>query len=389
VRSLLEMRRARVVAQDFDLSCGAAALATLLTHQLGDPVSEREVTLGLLGGRREYLDDPGLLRVRQGFSLLDLKRYVERRGHRGVGLGNLTLADLVARAPVMVPVDLTGYDHFVVFRGLAGGRVFLADPAWGNRAMPVERFEAAWIDYPGFGRVGFVVARADGGDGGPPPNRLAPRPGEDFTVPGAVLREAVATAAAPRRREGRPDRPGAARQGRRPASPGAAASPSPSSSPRLARPGPARAQAVPDPVGRPRRGAAGDGPAPWACASEELERRLARPRALILSRRPGPRPGADARGSRTDSATPAGPQAAPARRARPPASFVVDEEAAERALEQALVQTGALLLEPGTAELRPSLGYVRIEGDEPGLVFDDGRASSRPRRPGATRSRPG
>jgi hypothetical protein len=193
VRSLLEMRRERVVAQDFDLSCGAAALATLLTHQLGDPVSEREVTLGLLGGRREYLDDPGLLRVRQGFSLLDLKRYVERRGHRGVGLGNLTLADLVARAPVMVPVDLTGYDHFVVFRGLAGGRVFLADPAWGNRAMPVERFEAAWIGYPGFGRVGLVVARADGG---PPSNRLAPRPGEDFTVPGAVLREALAAAAA-------------------------------------------------------------------------------------------------------------------------------------------------------------------------------------------------
>jgi len=186
VRSLLEMRRDKVVVQDFDLSCGAAALATLLTYQHGDPVPEREVVRGLIA-REEYLDDAGLLRVKQGFSLLDLKRYVERRGYRGVGLGNLTLADLVGRAPVMTPVGLNGYNHFVVFRGLQGDRVLLADPAWGNRAIPIEEFEAAWIEYPGFGKVGFVVAR---GDGSLPPNRLAPHPGEaaTATAPGAVLR---------------------------------------------------------------------------------------------------------------------------------------------------------------------------------------------------------
>lgn len=43
VRSLLEMRRHNVVVQEWDLSCGAAALTTVLNYQHGDPVTEREV----------------------------------------------------------------------------------------------------------------------------------------------------------------------------------------------------------------------------------------------------------------------------------------------------------------------------------------------------------
>src|SRR5215218_6175207 len=96
VRSLLEMRRDKVVVQDYDLSCGAAALATLLTYQHGDPVPEREVARGLIA-REEYLEDPELVRGNQGFSLLDLKRFVVGRGYRGLALGRLGLADLVGR----------------------------------------------------------------------------------------------------------------------------------------------------------------------------------------------------------------------------------------------------------------------------------------------------
>jgi uncharacterized protein len=51
-------------------------------------------------------------------------------------------------------------------------------PAWGNRTMRVERFEEAWIDSPQIVRVGFVVARRDGGE---VPIRLAPR-ASDFVM---------------------------------------------------------------------------------------------------------------------------------------------------------------------------------------------------------------
>ena len=79
VRSLLEMRRESVMIQNWDLSCGAAALAILLRYEFGEPVTEKEIARGLMR-RSEYVAHPELLQVREGFSLLDLKPYVESYG---------------------------------------------------------------------------------------------------------------------------------------------------------------------------------------------------------------------------------------------------------------------------------------------------------------------
>lgn len=188
VKSLLEMRRENVVVQDFDLSCGAAALATLLNYQHGESLTEREVTYGLIQ-REEYLENPEVVQLRQGFSLLDLKRYADGLGYEGIGYGRLEFQDLIEFAPIMVPVNFNGYNHFVVFRGVVGeGRVLLADPAWGNRTMARGRFERSWLEYPEFGKVGFRVARRDGAD---PPNRLAPFELDVPAPPDAVLRRTV------------------------------------------------------------------------------------------------------------------------------------------------------------------------------------------------------
>lgn len=175
VRSLLEMRRDNVAIQEWDLSCGAAALTTVLNQQFGDPVGEKEIAKALIS-RQEYLDNPKLVQVRQGFSLLDLKRVAENRGYVGTGYGKMSLDDLIERAPVLVPIVANGYNHFVIFRGRMADRVLVADPAFGNYTMRIRKFEDAWIDYPGFGKVGFVVSARDGRQ---EPNGLAPMP-EDF-----------------------------------------------------------------------------------------------------------------------------------------------------------------------------------------------------------------
>jgi predicted double-glycine peptidase len=168
VRSLIEQRQHLVVIQQWDLSCGAAALATILNFQHGDSISEREIALGMMS-REEYLANPDLVSLRQGFSLLDMQRFVETRGYRGLGYGQLTLSTLIELAPAIVPISSNGYQHFVVFRGMQGDRVLLADPAFGNRSMPVARFESAWLNLTDLGRVGFVVERTDGLI---PPDRL-------------------------------------------------------------------------------------------------------------------------------------------------------------------------------------------------------------------------
>lgn len=51
-----------------------------------------------------------------------------------------------------------------------------------------------------------------------------------------------------------------------------------------------------------------------------------------------------------------------------PGKFEVDEEAAQRALERTLTQTGALLLNPGIYELTPSFFYKRTEFTSPTLL---------------------
>jgi len=171
VRSVIERRHQNVVLQHWELSCAAASLATILRYQHGFPVTERSVALGLIN-RKEYIANPDLVRIRQGFSLLDMKRFVESLGYDGVGLGKLALPDLFERAPVIVPVNLQGFPHFVVFRGGTLNSVLLADPAFGNITMSKAKFLNGWIEYKDIGRVGFIVTK----EGVPaPPGKLSAR----------------------------------------------------------------------------------------------------------------------------------------------------------------------------------------------------------------------
>lgn len=179
VRSLLELRDDGLVRQHWDLSCGAAAVATLLTFQLGDPVSERQAAVGML-----HMTSVRLVRARLGFSLLDLKRFAATRGFLAAGYGNLQFGELVAMAPAIAPIRVSGFGHFVVVRGLRQDRVLIADPAFGNRVMPVSEFLRAWTS-----RVGFTITRP-----GKPraPNRMAFTAGLSISPDGAALRAAEA-----------------------------------------------------------------------------------------------------------------------------------------------------------------------------------------------------
>ena len=150
VRSLLEIRQEGVIVQKWETSCAAAALATVLTFAQNDPVTEKFVA-----GRMLRSTDPIKVKVRGGFSLLDMKRFVETRGFNGTGYKNLSFEELLTLPSPIVPIDFYGNAHFVVVRGLdPAGRVDLADPAFGNTNMSVSDFRSVWKN-----GMGFVVSR--------------------------------------------------------------------------------------------------------------------------------------------------------------------------------------------------------------------------------------
>lgn len=161
VRSLLEIRESLVVTQQWDLSCGAATLATLLRYQHGIPVDERAIAAALID-RPEYLANPFIIRARHGFSLLDMKRVAAKHGLAGHGYGQLTIDHLESLAPLIIKVDFHGFPHFVVYRGLRNGTVYLADPAFGQRTVSMRRFEKAWTSDRENGRVGFRIVDRNG-----------------------------------------------------------------------------------------------------------------------------------------------------------------------------------------------------------------------------------
>lgn len=162
VESLLERRYRHVVRQQFDFSCGAAALATLLKHAYGLNLDEATVLAGMWG-----VSDPEQVRTR-GFSLLEMKHYLEKLGYRGRGY-EIDLSRLGRiNVPTIVLMDVNGYQHFVVLKTVSDGWVHVADPALGNKRYSVDEFIETWpsrtvfaVIGPGFDRQTVLLDRTD------------------------------------------------------------------------------------------------------------------------------------------------------------------------------------------------------------------------------------
>lgn len=138
VTSLKEARFKSVIKQQYDFSCGSAAVATLLTYHYDRPTTEQEVFKSMWAvGNQEKIQ-------RLGFSLLDMKKFLEARGLKAdgfkVSLDKLTEVGI----PAITLIDTNGYKHFVLIKGLKDGNVLVGDPALGMNVQNREEFEATW-----------------------------------------------------------------------------------------------------------------------------------------------------------------------------------------------------------------------------------------------------
>jgi predicted double-glycine peptidase len=165
MRSMKDLRDENLVKQQFDFSCGAAALATVLRFGFGDDVSERQILVDLFTG---LSDNDKRTAERTGFSLLDLQRVARTRGYAAEGF-RLEPAQLtMLGGPVIVFIEPRGYKHFAVLRGIRGDRVYLADPSRGNIRVPMHTFLDTWLQNDGRGII-FAVEPTSRAPGAPPP----------------------------------------------------------------------------------------------------------------------------------------------------------------------------------------------------------------------------
>ncbi len=135
-----------IVRQTTDYSCGAAAVATILRYAYNQPATEADTIRGLL-----FVSDPATVKDR-GFSLLDIKHYVQSLGFVGTGY-HLPVESLYAvKVPTIVLLTVDNFQHFVVLKKATPDYVYLADPMLGNRRVDTQTFAKAWNG------IMFVVA---------------------------------------------------------------------------------------------------------------------------------------------------------------------------------------------------------------------------------------
>jgi predicted double-glycine peptidase len=138
-KSIVDLRYTNVVRQRFDLSCGAAAVATLLNYFYGEKLEERETIDAIFkfGDKAKIEKD--------GFSMLELKRFGDSKGYVVQGF-KITKPEAISeiKIPFLTLINTRGYSHFVVVKGTKDGVVYIADPAFGNRSRPWEEFKEEW-----------------------------------------------------------------------------------------------------------------------------------------------------------------------------------------------------------------------------------------------------
>ena len=138
VRSWHDIPFRSVVRQQYDFSCGSAAVATLLRYHYGREVSETQAF-------RSMFDQGDQTKIRQvGFSMLDMKNYLESVGYRADGF-RISLDRLAQmRVPAIALITRNGYRHFVVIKGVRGDKVLLGDPSRGLEIHSRAEFESWW-----------------------------------------------------------------------------------------------------------------------------------------------------------------------------------------------------------------------------------------------------
>lgn len=141
VKSIKQLKMQGIERQTLDYSCGAAALSILLKDYFGDSYEEKDILADIIF---RLSSDEMTDRIKDGFSMLDLKRVAERLGYDAQGIMLPIEATSKLPGPVIILLRRKTLNHFVVLKGVVDGRAFIADPARGHLRVPLYELQQEW-----------------------------------------------------------------------------------------------------------------------------------------------------------------------------------------------------------------------------------------------------
>ena len=159
-QSLIEVRNKNMVRQTHEFTCGAAALATVMT-ELGTPTSELEVLTPILEDspslRLEDKSDSEEVEI----SAANLEKIARKAGFKAITLkineDTFAVVALDRLSPAICRIKLFDeYLHFVVIEGIEDGWLLMSDPAYGRIRLPVSQFGKVWEEGD---RVMLVISK--------------------------------------------------------------------------------------------------------------------------------------------------------------------------------------------------------------------------------------
>lgn len=127
--------RGSVVRQTSEITCGPAALATLLTYYYQEKTGEREIAE--LSGTMQ----------KGTTTLLGLQKACRAKGYEATGY-RMTLPQLLqeiasSRVPVLVHLKEPTL-HYALVTGAVGDHILVSDPAWGEITIHEADFLRRW-----------------------------------------------------------------------------------------------------------------------------------------------------------------------------------------------------------------------------------------------------
>lgn len=160
VKSWIEFKNERLTRQNYDYSCGSAALATLLSHYYDTNVTEETILKSVLEVKGidkqalELEDQEG----NNGLSFYDLSQYTSTQGFKAVGiaLGMEELKKL--QIPVIVFVKIRKQEHFTVLKKMDERYAYLADPSFGNIRVSHAKFKEMFFTREAEDKPGKILA---------------------------------------------------------------------------------------------------------------------------------------------------------------------------------------------------------------------------------------